>query len=67
MPKAFFPRATASGPGSLAGLDEGMDKKTAPTKLSKKDAERETRLKAALKANMAKRKAQARARADKET
>ncbi|GGE38039.1 hypothetical protein [Actibacterium pelagium] len=44
-----------------------MDKKTAPTKLSKKDAERETRLKAALKANMAKRKAQARARADKET
>ena len=41
-----------------------MDKKTAPQKTGKKDAGREDRLKAALKANMAKRKAQARARAD---
>lgn len=39
-----------------------MERKDKPTKASKKEADRDQRLKAALKANMARRKAQARAR-----
>jgi len=42
-----------------------MSKDTAPQKRSKSNAIREDRLKAALKANMARRKAQARARKPK--
>ncbi|SEW04131.1 hypothetical protein SAMN05444851_1037 [Aliiroseovarius sediminilitoris] len=40
-----------------------MERKKIPQKPSKKGADREERLKAALKANMARRKSQARARA----
>ncbi|WP_432449049.1 hypothetical protein [Aliiroseovarius marinus] len=40
-----------------------MERKNTPSKAQKNGADRETRLKAALKANMARRKAQAKARA----
>ncbi|KPN63445.1 hypothetical protein K3X41_10030 [Aliiroseovarius crassostreae] len=41
-----------------------MEQKNSPAKPAKKGLSREDRLKAALKANMGRRKAQARARAD---
>ena len=41
-----------------------MERKNTPQKPSKKGTDRDQRLKAALKANMARRKSQARARAD---
>jgi hypothetical protein len=47
----------------LYGTNMGQDSQAKPSKPNKAEVSREERLKAALKANMAKRKAQAKARA----